>query len=207
MAIVKQLLGGNEQAIIEKAARILKDGGVIIFPTETSYGLAVDATNETAITKMVRAKEQPEEKNISIIVSDLEQAKKFGKITQDAETLAKKFMPGPLTLVVEKQYNVPNVLAEKTIAFRISSNRIATELCKALGNPITATSANLHGRPNIYSGKEAIKQFGNRVHMIIDAGELPKIPPSTMYDVANKRVLRFGPITEQEIKQALEETQ
>ena len=207
MAIVKQLLGGNEQAIIEKAAKILKDGGVIIFPTETSYGLAVDATNETAITKMVRAKEQPEEKNISVIVSDLLQAKKFGKITPEAETLAKKFMPGPLTLVVEKQYNVPNALAEKTIAFRISSNRIATEMCKALGNPITATSANLHGRPNIYSGKEAIKQFGNRVHMIIDAGELPKNPPSTMYDVANKRVLRFGPITEQEIKKALEETQ
>lgn len=203
MAIVKQLLGGNEQAIIEKAAKILKEGGVIIFPTETSYGLAVDATNETAITKMVKAKEQPEEKNISIIVSDLEQAKKFGKITPEAETLAKKFMPGPLTLVVEKQYNVPNALALKTIAFRISSNRIATLLCKALGNPITATSANLHGRPNIYSGREVIKQFGNRVHMIIDAGELPKNPPSTMYDLINKRVLRFGPITEQEIKQVL----
>ncbi|MDP2974210.1 MAG: L-threonylcarbamoyladenylate synthase, partial [Candidatus Diapherotrites archaeon] len=124
---------------------------------------------------------------------------------QDAETLAKKLMPGPLTLVVEKQYNVPNLLAEKTIALRISSNRIATELCKSLGNPITATSANLHGRPNIYSGREVIKQFGGRVHMIIDAGELPRNPPSTMYDVANKRVLRFGPITEQEIKQALGE--
>ncbi len=205
MAIIKQLLGGNEQAIIEKAAKILKEGGVIIFPTETSYGLAADATNENAITKLVKAKEQPDEKNISIIVSDLEQAKRFGKITPEAETLVKKFMPGPLTLVVEKQYNVPNVLADKTIAFRISSNRIATLLCKALGNPITATSANLHGRPNIYSGREVIKQFGGRVHMIIDAGELPKNPPSTMYDLINKRVLRFGPITEQEIKQALGE--
>lgn len=205
MAIIKQLLGGNEKAIIEKAARIMKEGGTLIFPTESSYGLAVDATNEIAIKKIPLVKQQPDDKNVSIIASDLLQAKRFGKISSEAETLAKKFMPGPLTLIVEKQQGIPEALAEKTIAFRISSNRVATGLCKQLGNAITATSANLHGRPNIYSGKEAIKEFNNRVHMIIDAGELPHNQPSTIYDTINHRVLRYGPISEQQIKQALGE--
>lgn len=205
MAIIKQILGGNEKAIIEKAARIMKEGGVVVFPTETSYGLGVDATNETAIKKIPLMKQQPDEKNISIIAADLEQAKRFGKISPEAEKLVQRFMPGALTLVVEKQFNVPDVLAEKTIAFRISSSRIATLLCKELGNAITATSANLHGRPNIYSAKEVIREFNNRVHMIIDAGELPRNEPSTIYDVINKRVLRNGPIKEPQIMQALGE--
>ncbi len=205
MAIIKQLIGGNERAIIEKAARIMKQGGVIIFPTESSYGLGADGTNENAIKKLVAIKQQPEEKNISVIVSDLKQAKQFGIINEEAEKLVQRFMPGPLTLIVPKRQSVPGALSEKTIAFRISSNKTARELCKVLGNAITATSANLHGRPNIYSGKEVIKQFNNRVHMIIDAGELPRNQPSTIYDVENKRVLRHGPVSEQEIKQALGE--
>ena len=205
MAIVKQLLGGNERAIIEKAVRIMKEGGVIIFPTESSYGIGVDATNETAIRKIAAVKQQPEEKNTSIVVADLEQAKRFGKITGEAEKLAKKFMPGPLTLVVEKNPGVPELLAERTIAFRISSNPVARKLCTALGNGITATSANLHGRPSIYEAKDVIKEFNNRVHMIIDAGNLLHVAPSTIYDVEQKKVLRQGPITEQQIRQALGE--
>jgi L-threonylcarbamoyladenylate synthase len=205
MAIVKQLLGGNEKAIIEKAARIMKEGGVLIFPTESSYGIGVDALNEAAIKKIAPIKGQPEEKNISIIVSDLEQAKRFGKISPEAEKLVKKFMPGPLTLVVEKQPGIPDALAERTIAFRISSNRIAREICAVLGNAVTATSANMHGRPSTYDAREVIREFNSRVHMIIDAGQLPHNPPSTIYDVAQKRVLRNGPVSEQQIKAALGE--
>lgn len=205
MAIIKELLGGNEKAIIEKAARLMKKGGVVIFPTETSYGLGVDATDEIAIKKIAPAKGQSEEKNISIIVANLEQAKKFGKIDEDSEKLVKTFMPGSLTLVVKKQPTVSKYLAENTIAFRISSNRIARAICEELGNAITATSANLHGRPNIYSGREVIREFNNRVHMIIDAGQLSHNAPSTIYDVANKHVIRHGPITELQIKQALGE--
>ena len=205
MAIVKQLLGGNERKIIEKAARIMKEGGVIIFPTETSYGIGVDATNEIAIKKIAAVKQQPEEKNISVIVADLEQAERFGKIGEEAKKLAEKFMPGPLTLVVPKKSGIPDVLAERTIAFRISSNRIARALCEQLGNAITATSANLHGRPSTYSGREVVKLFNNRAHMIIDAGELAHNAPSTIYNVEEKNILRHGPISELQIKQALGE--
>ncbi len=205
MAIVKKILGGNEKAIVEKAARIMKTGGVVVFPTESSYGLGVDAANQTAIKKLAAIKQQPEEKSVSVIVANLEQAKQFGKITPEAEKLVAKFMPGSLTLVVEKQPSAANALAEKTIAFRISSSKIARALCEELGNAITATSANLHGRPSIYSGREVVKQFNNRAHMIIDAGELPRNAPSTIYDVQQKRILRHGPISEQQIRQALGE--
>jgi L-threonylcarbamoyladenylate synthase len=205
MAIIKQILGGNERKIIEKAARIMKEGGVVIIPTETSYGIGVDATNEIAIKKIAAVKQQPQEKNISVIVSDLEQAKRFGKISEEAKKLVEKFMPGPLTLVVGKKPGIPDVLAERTIAFRISSNRIARAVCEQLGNAITATSANLHGRPSIYSGREVVKLFNNRVHMIIDAGELQHNAPSTIYNVLEKKILRHGPISELQIKQALGE--
>jgi len=205
MAILKQLLGGNEEAIAEKAARIMKKGGVVIFPTESSYGIGVDATNEVAIKKIAPVKQQPEEKNISIIVADIEQAEQFGILGEEARKLAEKFMPGPLTLVVKKKPGVSAVLAETTIAFRISENRFARKVCEKLGNGITATSANLHGRPSIYSGKEVVREFNNRVHMIVDAGELVHNAPSTIYNVQEKRVLRHGPITEQQIKQALGE--
>ncbi len=199
------MLGGNEQAIVQKAARIMKKGGVLVFPTESSYGLGVDATNEIAVKKLAPIKQQPEEKNVSIIAADLEQAKRFGKIGEEAKKLVERFMPGSLTLVVEKKPGVPDALAERTIAFRISSNKIARALCEELGNAITATSANLHGRPSIYSGREVVKQFNNRAHMIIDAGELPHNSPSTIYDVSQKKILRYGPISEQQIRQALGE--
>jgi len=205
MAILKQLLGGNEKAIVEKAARLMKTGGVVIFPTESSYGIGVDAVNETAIKKIAPIKQQPEAKNISVVVANIEQAEQFGFIKEPAKKLVEKFMPGPLTLVVKKKPGISNLLGEETIAFRISSNKIAREICEALGNAITATSANLHGRPSIYSGREVVKEFNNRVHMIIDAGELARHEPSTIFNVATKQIIRHGPITEQQIMQALSE--
>ena len=203
MAIIKKVFPGKEKEIAEKAAKIMKDGGVIVFPTESSYGLGVDATKETAIKKIALIKQQPEEKNISIIVANLEQAEQFGFIKEDAKKLAERFMPGPLTLVVKKKPGISNLLGDETIAFRISSNPIARTVCTALGNGITATSANLHEKPNIYDSREVIKEFNNRVHLIINDGELAHNTPSTIYNVLEKRILRTGPIMEFRIKQAL----
>ncbi len=203
MAIIKKVFPGKEKEITAKAARIMKEGGVVIFPTESSYGIGVDATNETAIKKIAPIKGQPEEKNISIIVSSQAQAEQFGFVKEEAKKLVERFMPGPLTLIVKKKPGISNLLGTETIAFRISSNPIARSICTELGNGITATSANLHEMPNIYSGREVIKQFNNRVHMIIDDEELAHNTPSTIYNVQEKRILRTGPVTELRIKQAL----
>ena len=205
MAITMKLFDATRNMALDKAVQMLNKGGTVIFPTESSYGLGADAKKPNAIRKIFSIKQQPPTKQVSIIVDSLEQAEKFGKLNEDAKKLAAEFMPGPLTLVVEKQYSVPNELSEKTIAFRISSHPIARELCKRFGSAITATSANRHNSPSIYSGKEIVKQFHNKVDMIIDAGELSHNAPSTIFDIATKQILRRGAIPEDMIRKVLED--
>jgi len=203
MALVLRINEKNYYSVISEAVDFLKKGKIIIYPTETSYGLGADASNRKAIEKIHIIKEQPKNKPIPIIVPTLRIAKKFGKISKEGEKLIGKFMPGPLTLIVEKKESVPEELSGKGMAFRISSNKIANDLCKKLGNAITATSANIHSEEPIYLGKGAIEKFVNKVDLIIDAGTLPKRKASTLYDVKSRKVLREGPVKEKEIERTL----
>lgn len=199
-------LGINEEnynSVIKKAVDFLRKGRIIIYPTETSYGIGAEARNRRAIEKIHIAKKQPKNKPVSIIVSSLAVAKKFGKISKEGEKLVNAFMPGPLTLIVEKRKSIPEELSRSGIAFRISSNKIANDLCKRLGTAITATSANLHGEKEIYDSKKIIKKFYDKVDLIIDAGKLPKRKVSTLYDVEGGKVIRRGKISEEEIKRVL----
>ncbi len=188
-----------------QADSALKSGKTIVFPTETSYALGADATNENAVRKIAKIKQQPQSKEVSVIVSSLKQIKKCCKISRETKKIAEKFFPGPLTLVVPKKKNALPWLGKKTLAFRVSSDKTAFEICRKFGKPITATSANIHGKPPIFSGKEAIKEFSGKCSLIIDAGKLKKRKASTLFDVQNKKVLRKGPIKEKEILRALKE--
>jgi L-threonylcarbamoyladenylate synthase len=190
------IVGKNE---ISRIVGVLEKGGIIVFPTETSYGLGANALNKKAILKVHKAKKQPTDKPISIIVPSTEAARKFGKINKAAEKLVKKFMPGPFTLIVEKQKKVPNVLSKKTIAFRISSNKTANAIAKKFDGAITATSANLHGEEPIYSFSKALKVFDGKVDLIVDAENLRRRSASTIYDMTQKKVIRKGQISEREI--------
>jgi L-threonylcarbamoyladenylate synthase len=200
----KVLCGEKIEQVAEAAAGVIKRGGLVVFPTETSYGLGADAFNVSALERIALVKEQPEQKAISVIVASLGQAREIGKIDEKTEQLMKEFMPGPLTLVVEKQENVPAELSAEGIAFRISSNKIANAIAEKFGKAITATSANLHGKPAIYSGKEAVSVFGKKVDLVIDSGELERQEASTIFDVHSGKVLREGKITKKEIKRVLE---
>ena len=182
--------------LIGKAIHILKKGGLIIYPTETCYGIGCDALNEDAIEKVYRVKKRRKRKPLPIIVSSLEMMKKYGKITKEVEYLVKKFMPGPLTIVVEKKKTIPDILNPKEIAFRISSHPIAQQLVEKLNKPITATSANISGNKPIYSGEEIVKIFNGKVDMIIDSGNLPLIQPSTIIRVKKSKIelIREGAI-------------
>jgi len=121
-------------------------------------------------------------------------AEKYGVINENAKRLVKKFMPGPLTLIVKRKKNFPR-LTNKDFAFRISSCKVAHEIAKLAKVPITATSANLHGKPSIYSSKKVIKQFKGKVDIILDAGNLKRTKPSTIVDVRKKvKLVRSGPI-------------
>jgi len=189
---------------IKKAARIIKSGGLVIYPTETCYGLAADATNARAVRKVFTVKDRPTGKPLPIIVSSARMMEKYGKMTRLVRALAGKFMPGPLTIVTDKKKTVPKILNPDSIAFRISSHKIASKLALAAAGPITATSANISGRQPIYDAKNLIKVFDSRVDMILDCGKLKKVKPSTYVDARSGKILRRGAIPSAKIVNFIE---
>ncbi len=193
----------NFSKAVKEAAAVLKSGELVVFPTETSYGIAADALNETAVHKVHEAKKQPHDKPISVIVANARQLNKIAVVNKEAKKLMKKFMPGPLTLIAEKRPIVPIALTQKEIAFRISSNKFANALAKTFGGAITATSANLHGEPAIFSGEEAARVFAGSVDLVVDAGTLPEAKASTIYCTVRQEVLREGEIKKERIEKAL----
>jgi len=184
---------------INQAVKILRKGGIIIYPTETAYALGADWTNKKAIKKIYKIKGRNAGKKLSVIVSNIKAANKYVRLDQTSKILIHKFMPGPLTLIC------PVRKGRDTLAFRISSNSFARKLTSKLGRPIVATSANISGKREIYSSKTLKKLFPNIP--IIDAGELGERKPSTIYDVQRRKILRKGPVRENEIYKVLVDNQ
>ncbi|MCX6816223.1 MAG: L-threonylcarbamoyladenylate synthase [Candidatus Aenigmarchaeota archaeon] len=185
----------NKDAL-SKAVTLLAKGGVIVYPTETSYGLGVDAENDRAVKKIITIKKRNKNKKISVAFSDLKMAKKYLVVTKDAEKLCKAFLPGPLTLLVESKNH-------KIVGFRIPDHKFVLSLIRKLGKPITATSANISGEGDLYKIKDVIKIFDKKSDLIIDGGNLMKRKPSTVYDVTERKVIRKGPIPEKRINAVL----
>lgn len=124
---------------------------------------------------------------------------KYGEVTKIVRALVKRFMPGPLTVVTNKKKTIPDILNQSEIAFRISSNAVAAKLARAVGGPITATSANISGQPPIYNAEEAAKVFNGKVDMILDCGNLKRVKPSSYVDARSCEVLRAGAVPKREI--------
>ncbi|MCR4334914.1 MAG: L-threonylcarbamoyladenylate synthase [archaeon] len=188
---------------IEKGVTALREGKIIAFPTETSYGLACDPFNEKAIKKLHEMKKEHYDKPVLLIVASKQMIDELADLGENGLKLVEKFMPGPLTLIAKKKKSVPDFLSKEKVGFRISSNEIANQLSRKFGKPITATSANLHGKKPAFSGEEVKKYFGEEI-LLIDAGTLPKAEPSTVYDLEENKIVRKGKISEKEIQKALE---
>ena len=191
------------QAVVQ-AAQALEEGKVIIYPTETSYGIGCSVEKVDAVKRVFEVKQRQLGKPLLVLVDELKTMENYGVINPTAKKLAKTFMPGPLTIIIDKTEAVPKEVNEKEIAFRISSHPFAFNLCAKYGKPITSASANVEGKPPIYAGGEAVKEFEGKVDLIIDAGKLPGTKSSTLYDSRNQKVLRQGPISESEIQAVLE---
>lgn len=202
----------NHGAIIQACAKALKNGKAVAYPTDTSYGLAVDATNVQAVKKLYKIKERGFKQPVHIVVPSLTYARKAAAFNPMAERLVKNFWPGALTLVLKLKAKNPGlkILCANTgfLGLRMPDNKIAVDLAKKTGRPITATSANpsahLSGGFDSYSAGDVIKQFQTkkiRPDIIINAGKLPKRKPSTLVKIENQdiKILRFGPISEKQI--------
>jgi L-threonylcarbamoyladenylate synthase len=205
----------NHKKIIEACVKALKAGKTVAYPTDTSYGLAVDATNIKAIKKLYQVKGRSFNKAVSVVLPSVAYAKKIVKWDASVQKLAKKFWPGALTLVLGIKYKVLSIntlqrLSARTgfLGIRMPKNHIALDLSGILKKPITATSANVAGEPDCYSAAEIIEQYKNQKHkpdIVINAGKLPKRKPSTLVKIdADKiEILRHGPISERQILKAL----
>ena len=202
MTKIFKLTKNNSSKIAEECAKIMKIGGVVIYPTETSYGMGCNVSDENAIKRIYRIKKRRFSKPMAVIVSDLEMAKKYVKLNKKALALMKKFMPGPLTIILHKKKTIPDTLSRDGIAFRISRNSFARTMSEKLGKAIVSTSANID-EPEIYSSKKAILRFENKVDAIVDAGKLERNKTSTIYDLVNGKVLRYGPVKARDIKNLL----
>ena len=187
--------------LIEEVKQI-KEGKIIAFPTETSYGLACDPFNEKAVQELHQLKKEPFDKPVLLIVDSIQMIEEIAELNEKARVLIETFMPGPLTIIAKKKKILPDFLSKKTIAFRISENEIARELSRKFGKPITATSANLHGQEPAFSPEEIRNYFGNIP--IIDTGKLEKQEPSTIYDITTNKIIRKGKITKNRINKVLE---
>ena len=173
-------------ALIAEAARIMKRGGVIAYPTETLYGLGADGKNEQAVEKVFLIKGRDFKSPISLIIGDRKDLIGLvDEITDTAHWLMEKFWPGGLTLVFRASSSIPSRLTGSTgkIGIRISSHPIATILTKTLSHPITATSANLSGEGECSSAGEVIQCLGNRIDAVIDGGPTPGSKGTTILDV------------------------
>lgn len=189
---------------VDYARAALRDGEIVVFPTETAYGIAADATDPDAVEEVYEVKERPRSKGLTAICSSLEQAKRFSSMTEDEIKLAEKLMPGPLTLVVEKNEKVPDNLNEK-FAFRVSSSSLARTLASDF--PITATSANISGGETAYSVEDVPDSILGEAGGVVDKGKLEKRPTSTIVEIVDGEpvIHREGPITLSEVEEALGE--
>ncbi len=193
---ILQLKKDNFSFIVKTAVKVLKDGGVVVYPTETAYGLGADFLNPQAVKKIYQIKGRSFNKPLPVLVSSLAMAKTMVKFDKLSLKLAKKYWPGPLTLILNSKFQIKNY---KTLGLRISASKLATFLVKKSGRPITATSANLSGRGELYTAKEIAAQFKNKKFqpsLIIDSGRLPRQRTSTIVKMINGRmeILRRGKI-------------
>lgn len=195
---------------IKKAAQTLKEGGIVVFPTETVYGIGADILNEDAIRKLYQAKRRPLTQKISILVGSLEMLKEVTqKVTDVEKKLIHHFFPGPLTLILHKKEIIPNLLTnnEEIVGFRMPENEIALKLINQVGNPIATSSANRAGEPSGINLESIKDVFQEDVDFYIDGGNSKIGVGSTIVQVIDgiPCIIREGTITEEDIEKVLKE--
>lgn len=201
-----------EKSKIETVAKIIKNGGLVAFPTETVYGLGANALDTRAVKKIFEAKGRPADNPLIVHIADKKEIHRLAKeIPGEAEKLIDKFWPGPLTLILKKSKVVPKLTTGglDTVAIRMPAHKIALALIKEAQVPIAAPSANLFGKPSPTSAEHVIQDLDGKIDVIIDGGEAKIGVESTVLDLtANPPILlRPGAISLEELRDVLDEVE
>jgi L-threonylcarbamoyladenylate synthase len=184
----------------KKAAQVLKKGGIVLFPTDTLYGLAVDVTNPQALRRLRELKGREKKKPISVIVASVGAIDEYAVMNDTARRLAERFLPGALTLVLPATSKIPQeVTLNDAIGIRVPDDAFCIALARAFGKPYTATSANKSGREAPATVREVMEQFGhtvNEIALAIDDGDRKGKTASTVVATVDgvPYVLREGAI-------------
>ena len=194
--------------MISEAALLIHRDGVVVFPTETLYGLGVNALSENAIKKVFKIKDRDYGKPMPILIHKKEVLSEFvSYVPEKAENLIEKFWPGGLTIIFEASPKLPSLLTGNTgkIGIRISNNPIAQELVKQTNIPITATSANISGQKGCTTALEVYENLGSRVDLILDGGKTKSPMGSTVIDVTCTpiKIIREGVVSLRDLKEYL----
>ena len=191
-------------------AQIIKNGGIVVFPTETVYGIGVNGLDDKAVKKLYKVKKRPMDNPISLLVDSVQMIESVAKnITQEEYALIRAFMPGPLTIILQKKDIVPNVVTANldTVGIRMPENDIALKLIQYVGNPIATPSANISGKQSGICMKDIMKDFRNCVNYYIDEGNSKIGKPSTIVKIVDKKpyILRKGDISKNQIIDVLKQ--
>lgn len=204
----------SQEELINVAISLLEKGSLVVVPSDTVYGLAVDATNPQAVSKLIEFKKRPPGKPISVFVGDFKMAKDLVFVNKKQEAILKQLLPGPFTIVLPSKGKVVPALEseKKTLGIRLINFEFITKLCQQFKKPITATSANISGDSPHYSIESFLKKLPKTktslVDLIIDFGNLPPNKPSTVIDLtaSDIKILRKGDLNLKSEKKFISET-
>ena len=206
MPIQTEIISADHHESIQRALHVLNKGGLVAFPTDTVYGLGTLAFDGKAVESIYLAKDRPIEKAIPVLIGDDADLDKVSNgVTDIVRTLASRYWPGPLTIIVTKKPTLPeSVSATQTVGVRVPDHPVAQALLRSTG-PMAVTSANISGQPSPSTAQEVFEQLKGRIHLIVDGGKTPGGVPSTLVDCTGSeiKVLREGPISLQKILSAI----
>ena len=197
----------NEKQL-DNCIEVIKNGGIVVFPTETVYGIGTNAFCEESVRKIYEIKNRPDEKPLSILLSNKEQIEKYAIISNDIERkIIESFMPGPITIILQRKKGMLDYVApeKNTIGIRIPDNNIILQILKKLYLPMVAPSANISGEPSAIELKDILEVFKDKVDVCIDGGKCEISESSTIVQVVDNKIqiIRQGIITLKEIESIL----
>lgn len=193
---------------LEEPAQIIKNGGIVVFPTETVYGIGANALNAEAVKKIYEIKKRPLSKPITLLVNSIDMIERVAKdITPFEYAIIKEFFPGPLTIILQKKDVVSDIVTANgtTVGVRMPANEIALELIKRAGVPLATPSANISDKPSKTNIKDVMSDFPEGVDCFIDGGESKIGVASTIVQVIDgvPHILRQGIITDEQINKLI----